>query len=241
MIAPPRIPVKYHDSKRELTLQDCQECDYLAVQEWLDRHLRGDYLFKKGHLLSIIRRPTSKLYAILLDGMYCGTIVYYNGSVLHNIMIAEEFRGLGIGEACIRHLEPQLIRAKTNMQAGDPVPYYQTLGYKPDHCDPERPHIVVMTKDKDPVPVPSRPGPAGPVPTLAAPVAPVLTLPPELCTDFEDAEKWRAFKARQKKRQKERSERQRQLDGEYARRYDRTGHSGNSLAESNNGEPVYSE
>jgi len=222
-------------------MHDCQECDYLAVQEWLDRHLRGDYLFKKGHLLSIIRRPTSKLYAILLDGLYCGTIVYYNGSVLHNIMVAEEFRGLGIGEACIRHLEPQLIRAKTNMQAGDPVPFYEKLGYAPLGCDPERPHIVVMEKTTDTPSVQSRPATAAPVPGTLAPPAPVLILPPELDRDAEDAAKWRALKAKQKARQKERTEKQREVDALYANRYNPAGRASILQEAVNNGCSVHSE
>lgn len=233
--------VKYHDSKRSLELYDCQECDYLAVQEWLDRHLRGDYLFKKGHLLSIIRRPTSKLYAILLDGMYTGTIVYYNGSVLHNIMIAEEFRGLGLGEACIRHLQPELIRAKTNMVAGDPVPFYQKLGFQPTGLDPERPHIVVMHPESTLSASAPRPLMAGPVPGGHQTPAPSLILPPEQCKIEEDALKWREYKARQKKRQKDRTLAKQQLDAQYAQRYNPNGHSSVVTGDSNNGHFVHSE
>src|SRR5260221_10203162 len=87
--------VPYHDAKRRLVLYDCLESDYLAVQEWLDRHLRGDYLFKKNHLVSIIRRPTSRLLPVLLDGLYVGTVVFYKDSILHNIMVAEVWPRVG--------------------------------------------------------------------------------------------------------------------------------------------------
>lgn len=194
------VQVDYHDPKRTLLLYECVEEDYLAVQEWLDRHLRGDYLFKRGHLKNIITRPTATLYAILLDGIYCGTVIVYAGSVLHNIMVAEEFRGLGIGEAVIRFLAPAVIRAKTNMVAGDPVPFYQRMGYQPVAQDAQRPHIVVMTPD-------------GKVPDHGAPMAvpgeqhPRLAHPPESTPEQIDAAKWRALKERQRVRQARRKDR----------------------------------
>lgn len=196
--------VPYFDNKRTLHLYDCQAFDHLAVQEWLDRHLRGDYLFKKNHLLSIIKRETSKLYAILLDGMYCGTVVYYNGSILHNIMIDPDFRGLGIGESVIRFLNPSIIRAKTNMQAGDPVPFYKKLGFEPVSQDPERPHIVVMQPAGASAAM-VRPQDAGALPAVP-PVAsfPRLAVPPEADPVESDAAKWRALKQRQRDRQAKR-------------------------------------
>lgn len=188
------VQVEYHDPKRTLSLYECCEEDHLAVQEWLDRHLRGDYLFKKNHLKNIITRPTATLFAILFDGMYVGTAIVYAGSVLHNIMIADEFRSLGIGEAVIRYLAPGVIRAKTNMQAGDPVPFYKKLGYEPVGVDPNRPHIVVMTPQGAPVES---------SPTCSPlPVSPShLAAPPEMSDAERDAAKWRALKARQRERQ----------------------------------------
>lgn len=241
-----RVP--YGRDTDNLYIYDVQEADYLAVQEWLDRHLRGDYLFKKGHLLSIIRRPASKLYAVMLEGIYCGTVVYYAGSILHNIMIDPEYRGRGIGEAVIKHLEPKVIRAKSNMVAGDPVPFYQAQGYEPVGLDPARPHIVIMEKPKEAAATPPGAGaaPAVPVqpglPVVASrPAAGALLLPPELDTTAEDAAKWRAYKKKQKERQKQRTMEQQQLAAHYARRYDpnalANGHSG----ESDNGIAVHSE
>src|SRR5260221_12187093 len=122
--------VPYHDAKRRLVLYDCLESDYLAVQEWLDRPLRGDYLFKKNHLVSIIRRPTSRLLAVLLDGLYVGTVVFYKDSILHNIMVAEEWRGRGVGEAGGIFLSPSPITGEKNKKAGGPVPFFQIQGFE---------------------------------------------------------------------------------------------------------------
>lgn len=233
----PLQDVPYHDSKRHLALYNCQICDHLAVQEWLDRHLRGDYLFKKNHIASIIKRETSKMYAVMLDGMYVGTVVYYHDSVLHNIMIAEEFRGLGIGEAVIRYLAPLVIRAKTNMKAGDPVPFYQRLGYEPVRLDADRPHIVVMEP-----PVVNTPrdgdGSRGITPsTPAAPVSSIPLNPPEMRQRLgsddrneEDAQKWRALKRRQRERQEKKKQQRKELDNAYASRY---AHPGDSNVHSN--------
>jgi GNAT superfamily N-acetyltransferase len=213
--------VPYHDSKRVLELYECVAEDHLAVQEWLDRHLRGDYLFKKQHLRNVITRPTSVLFAILLDGLYVGTAIVYNGSVLHNIMIAEEWRGLGIGEAVIRFLAPSVIRAKTNMVDGDPVPFYQKMGYEAVRLDADRPHIVVM---EPAVAASARSLPAGserPQQGEPAPDSTVarVAVPPEASKLEADALKWRALKARQKARQDRKKAERKRADEEYATRY----------------------
>ena len=213
------IPVKGFDSKRSLALYECVAEDHLACQEWLDRHLRGDYLFKKQHLQSIITRPTSVMFAILLDGLYVGTAIVYAGSVLHNIMIAEEYRGLGIGEAVIRHLAPSVIRAKTNMIAGDPVPFYAKLGYQPTAIDPERPHIVVMEPaSAGHASVSGDAGAPRPVTVPAPVVSEVVTLPEASC-DASDAEKWRSLKARQRARHDRKKESKKAIETVYASRY----------------------
>src|SRR5260221_6693807 len=131
--------VPYHDAKRRLVLYDCLESDYLAVQEWLDRPLRGDYLFKKNHLVSIIRRPTSRLLAVLLDGLYVGTVVFYKDSILHNIMVAEEWRRAGGGGDAVLCPSPSPIRGQTHMRGGGPGPVCPQLAVGSAWRDPRPP------------------------------------------------------------------------------------------------------
>lgn len=209
----------------EVRLERAMEVDHLVLADWCDLHLQGDYFFKRRHLLGILQRSTSKVFVVHVGDVMAGLLILYKGSVLHNLYLSPEVRGSGIGSAVVRHFQPQIIRAKTNMLAGDPTKFYEQAGYKPVAADPNRPWIVEMHREErgklEPgangqspgQATPATPAPPAEVPPSAAPVsaspappaeplaAPAALQVPRLETAMErDARLWRERKERQQAR-----------------------------------------
>jgi GNAT superfamily N-acetyltransferase len=127
-----------------LALYRVQACDAEAVGQWVDMYVRDDFFFRRRHLTEVIAREDNTVFAVLWDGLFAGIWIEYSGSVLHNLFIEPQFRGLGIGTALVNALRPVAIRAKTDMAAGDPTPFYERLGYGAPSPDPQRPHILLV-------------------------------------------------------------------------------------------------
>jgi GNAT superfamily N-acetyltransferase len=127
-------------------LRRCSEADLAPVGGWLDVHLAGDYFFKRGHLRNILRDPNCETWAVEADGVMIGFVMMYHGSRLHNLYLAAEWQRQGLGASIVGLLRPQTIRAKTNMLAADPTPFYQRLGYEVVGADPKRPWILEMAR-----------------------------------------------------------------------------------------------
>ena len=128
----------------------CGEADVDPVGDWLDVHLAGDYFFKRRHLRSVIVNPNSEAWAVEVEGQLIGFIAIYHGSMLHNLYLAANWRGKGLGSALVQMFRPTEIRAKTNMLAADPTDFYKRLGYRVVGQDPRKPHILEMAMDVRP-------------------------------------------------------------------------------------------
>lgn len=142
---------------RRVEVQLCLPADLLVLTDFFDNYLAGDYHFKRRHMQGILERGTSATWAVLVDGVMSGVLIIYKGSTLHNMYLAPDIRGSGIGAALIKHFRPAVIRAKTNMKEGDPVPFYEANGYHAVERDPLRPHITVMHANGHQPPPPAPP------------------------------------------------------------------------------------
>lgn len=99
--------------------------------------LHGDFFFKKGHWHGLLRDPSAQVYAIAWaptithhKQQLVGLAVTHEGTTLHNLYLDPFWRNQGLGSTVLQILEPETIRAKTDMVAGNPVPFYEQLGYK---------------------------------------------------------------------------------------------------------------
>lgn len=138
-----------------------------ALVEWTDRHLRPDYFFRPRHLLRLATSPRTRLFLITHGATLVGFVCLHETSRLYNLFLAPTHRNRGIGALVIRHFQPRTILAKTNMAAGDPVPFYLNLGYKITGADIRRPHILELTNMQPP-----KPSPFAPITTRTKALAP---------------------------------------------------------------------
>lgn len=120
--------------------------DLLVLTDWCDLVITGDYHFKRRHMQNILERGTSQTWIVLVDGVFSGMLILYRGSMLHNLYLAPDVRQIGLGGALLAHFQPRLVRAKSNMKDGDPVPFYEANGYKVVTRDPLKPHIAIMER-----------------------------------------------------------------------------------------------
>lgn len=193
---------------RSVQLHRAGPTDVLVLADWCDLHLQGDYFFKRRHLEGICKRPTSKAFVVLIDSVMGGIVVLYKDSVLHNLYLSPEYRTGGIGTRIVQYLRPQVIRAKSNMLAGDPTQFYQQNGYDPVTVDANRQHIVEMHRRPDagvlpatnaPAPqAPPRP-PAPPAAQVSRPETPVPIDPPEAPVESEIERQARLWRERQRR------------------------------------------
>lgn len=106
--------------------------DRPALQAFIDTHLRRDFFM-----------PHDLLRHVLEDGYHRTTVTEISGQLvalavvtrkpnrLVNLLVHPDHRGSGIGTALLRHVDPDVVRAKVNMSTGDPTPFYARFGYTP--------------------------------------------------------------------------------------------------------------
>jgi len=121
--------------------------DHEMVCDLIDSTLRGDAYIPKGQVLGILKRPTSDVWIVHVDGQCAGFAIMYRGSSLHNLHLAPWARSQGVGSQVLDALRPKVVRSKTNMRDGDPTPFYLAHGYQPVAVDAARPHIRLLTRD----------------------------------------------------------------------------------------------
>lgn len=183
-------------------MQRATVADTLALCDMSDAGLKGDYWFPRKQMEGIIARPTSATWVVRVDGVCAGFLIFYSGSTLHNLLLVPEYRSRGIGQALIEFFQPELIRSKSNMGAGNPDPFYAAQGYAHLGADPERPHIHLMGKPATPRAAATSTAAAEPPPTPQSPynagiVARELPITLE-AQQAADAEKWRQRQASQR-------------------------------------------
>lgn len=129
-----------------LTIERCGPEDLEPMLDRLETLLHEDYFFRRKHFAAILARPQAAVYAIRVEGDFAAIAIVYEGSTLQNLYVHPEHRRLGVGTAVLRYLNPQVVRAKSNMSQGDPTGFYAQNGYKSTGVDPTKPHITLMNK-----------------------------------------------------------------------------------------------
>lgn len=66
--------------------------------------------------------------ALEKDRIVAWAVLESNSTLIH-LLVAEPFRGRGIGRSVVGFLYPKLVRSKSNQSTGNPIGFYQTLGY----------------------------------------------------------------------------------------------------------------
>jgi GNAT superfamily N-acetyltransferase len=120
-----------------LYLRQCGPLDAPQLQAWADATLHKDYFFKKGHFHALCRQPETQVYGIAwapdpscTRQQLIGLAITGHGTTLFNLYLDPFWRSQGIGTIVVSILQPEVIRSKSDSDAGDPTAFYQRLGYK---------------------------------------------------------------------------------------------------------------
>lgn len=133
-----------------VTLQEVGPADAVAVGDFIDAALRGDAFIPRRQLAEIISRPISSCYAVFVEDEFAGVAITYHESELHNLILAPWCRNRGVGRVVVEALSIQRVRVKTNMKSGNPMGFYESLGFTARNADANRPHIVLAEKQPTP-------------------------------------------------------------------------------------------
>jgi GNAT superfamily N-acetyltransferase len=173
-----------------VTVRRAVEADVGPLADWCDAALGGDYFFRRGHLANVLKSSSCATWVVEVDGFVRGLMILYRTSCLHNLYLSPEVRSLGIGRALLALFRPVTVRAKTNMGAGDPSPFYQANGYGQPQPDPARPHIHVMQRvdqHAEASALPAQPPPGAPMPSPAIEISTRTGLPKRPCSEATKA------------------------------------------------------
>jgi hypothetical protein len=87
----------------------------------------NDYFLSHSQIMRYIKKYTTWLCYI--DTMLVGWAVIHPNGTLYHFLISGQFRGYGIGTKFLTHINPRVIRSKSDQSTGDPSPFYERLGY----------------------------------------------------------------------------------------------------------------
>ena len=105
---------------------------------FFDRNLANDWFMAKGKWQKIItgiasdgsrHTPDVCLIAQNDDEIVGIAIMSRYTKKLFNLIIKSDYRNLGIAKEMLTILKPRFIRCKTDMTTGNPIKFYEKLGY----------------------------------------------------------------------------------------------------------------
>lgn len=130
---------------KKIKIIKAEEKDIPIILGFSDIFLRRDWIINKGYLISNLKNGIILL--AFNDDKIVGIGVCKNKS-LYLLYVHPKFRAKKIGFKLLRKLKPETIRARINQSTGNPVPYYQKLGYKIEIArDPKNRNICIMKKE----------------------------------------------------------------------------------------------
>lgn len=118
--------------------------DVVPLQFFFDTALREDYFLRRGQLRDMLDSPYHQVWVAELDAVLVGVAITTRGTRLVNVLVHPAYRGLGIGQALVRHSGATEVRAKLDMSTGDPRPFYRGLGFRSVGKVNGHAHIEVM-------------------------------------------------------------------------------------------------
>jgi len=87
----------------------------------------NDYFVTSGQHKGYLKG--SIILLALINDKIVGWAVKGTNNVLIHLLIAADTRGMGIGSAMLKQLNPDIIRSKSDQQTGDPASFYEKHGY----------------------------------------------------------------------------------------------------------------
>ncbi len=130
---------------QKIEIIKAEEKDIPIILGFSDIFLRRDWIINKGYLLSNLKN------GIILLAFFNDKIVgigICKNKTLYLLYVHPKFRSRKIGSKLLQKLKPETIRARTNQTTGNPVPYYERLGYKISiPHDPKNRNICIMQKE----------------------------------------------------------------------------------------------
>lgn len=125
---------------------EAQEKDIPEILGFTDIFLRRDWMINKQRLMSyvknyrvLIARSASKIIAL--------GICKKEPCTLYLLYVHPKHRSQKIGFKLLQKLKPEIVRARINQTTGNPVPYYEKLGYFVEVArDPKNRNICIMRK-----------------------------------------------------------------------------------------------
>ena len=130
---------------QKIEIIKAEEKDIPIILGFSDIFLRRDWIINKGYLLSNLKN------GIILLAFFNDKIVgigICKNKTLYLLYVHPKFRSQKIGSKLLQKLKPETIRARTNQTTGNPVPYYERLGYKISiPHDPKNRNICIMQKE----------------------------------------------------------------------------------------------
>jgi GNAT superfamily N-acetyltransferase len=126
---------------------EATENDIPEILGFTDIFLRRDWIINRGYCLSNLKNGIILLAKHGRDKIV-GVAVAKKNRTLYLLYVHPKYRSQKIGYKILQRLNPETIRARINQTTGNPVPYYERLGYKISiPHDPKNRNICIMKKE----------------------------------------------------------------------------------------------
>lgn len=104
--------------------------DLAEVKAFLDRELRVDYFVREGQLRTMLMGIRHEVYLAEVDGRLAGVVVLSRRRRIVNLLVGKEWRRRGVGRLLVGLCGAESVRAKVDVEAGDPRQWYAGLGFE---------------------------------------------------------------------------------------------------------------
>ena len=120
---------------RRATLKDletiCSFTDFWLAGRGKSQGISGavdDYFISSGqHKKYIVKYATWQ--CVCNSRLLCWAVVEPSGTMI-NMLVDGNLRGKGIGRALMAKVRPKFIRSKSDQSSGNPIGFYEKLGYR---------------------------------------------------------------------------------------------------------------
>ncbi len=130
-----------------LQVRPAAPTDHASLSFFFDTALRRDYFLRRGQLEDMLKGTHHRILIAELDAVLVGVAILTAGVRLVNVLVHPAYRGLQIGAALIERSDAAEVRCKRDMTSGDPLRFYQRLGFKPTGRRNAKGNIEVLRRD----------------------------------------------------------------------------------------------
>ncbi len=120
------------------------EKDIPFILGFTDIFLRRDWIINAPYLRGMFK--SGIILIAKIDTKIVGIGISKLNKTLYLLYVHPKFRSKKIGLRLLWALKPEIIRARINQSTGNPVPYYEKLGFRISvPRDPKNKNICIMT------------------------------------------------------------------------------------------------